>query len=207
MGKKDKALEYYDYLVKMNPNKSVELKFFIRVYDEDCVEASYQPFILDKKCVFSEAVYVLCTGSGFQTRFVNKHLYFDNIGETFEYAPYNDGKLIIEKRQSQAGFEGRGYYDCSYNRNGLRLEYHGYPEIDFLSFYRLFLSYAKMVENCSSQSEVDYLDKCLNKDLAIEKIKIEDIAKEAKISRLEDLIEAHQDFIAELKSLLDQKNI
>ena len=114
------------------------------------------------------------------------------------------GELIITKRQSWAGYERCGYYDCSYSRNGLRLEYHGYPEINFLPFYRLFLSYAKMVEKCSSQSEVDYLDKCLNKDLAIEKIKIEDIAKDAKISHLEDLLEAHKDFIAGLKKLLDQ---
>lgn len=30
---KRKAIEYYDYLVKMNPNKNVVLKFFIRVFD------------------------------------------------------------------------------------------------------------------------------------------------------------------------------
>ena len=52
MSKKDKALEYFDYLVKMNPNKHVELRFFVRVYDDNCVEASYQPFILEKECVF-----------------------------------------------------------------------------------------------------------------------------------------------------------
>ena len=204
MNKKDKALEYYDYLVKMNPNKSVELKFFIRVFDDNCVEASYHPFILEKECIFNDVVYVLTSGSGFKTHIENVHLFFDNDGEIFEYAPYNMGKLIITMRQSWAGYEGVGYYDCSYSRNGLRLEYHGYPEIDFLPFYRLFLSYAKMVEKCSSQSEVDYLDKCLNKDLSIEKIKIEDIAKDAKISHLEDLLEAHKDFVEELKKLLDQ---
>ena len=80
MNKKDKALEYYDYLVKMNPNKSVELKFFIRVYDDNCVEASYQPFILEKECVFCDVVYVLTSGSGFKTHIENVHLFFDNNG-------------------------------------------------------------------------------------------------------------------------------
>lgn len=207
MNKKDKALEYYDYLVKMNPNNPVELKYFIRVYDDNNVEASYHPFILEKECIYCVAEYSIMSGNGFNTKFDYVQLYFNNAGETFDYAPYNDGKLEIDMRQSQAGFEGRGYYDCSYCRNGLRLEYHGYPEIDYLPFYRLFLSYAKLVEKCSSQSEVDYLDKCLYKDLAIEQIKIEDIAKAAKISYLEDLLEAHKDFIAGLKKLLDQKHI
>lgn len=40
MNKKNKALEYLDYLVKTNPNKSVSLKFYIRVYDGTSVEAS-----------------------------------------------------------------------------------------------------------------------------------------------------------------------
>ena len=44
---KRKAIEYYDYLVKMNPNKNVVLKFFIRVFDGGNIEASCQPFLLE----------------------------------------------------------------------------------------------------------------------------------------------------------------
>lgn len=204
MSKKDKALEYFDYLVKMNPNKHVELRFFVRVYDDNCVEASYQPFILEKECVFFDVVYVLTSGSGFKTHIENVHLFLDNEGETFEYAPYNMGELIITMRQSWAGYEGRGYYDCSYSCNGLNLTYNGYPSIDFLPFYTLFLSYAKMVETCTSQSEVDYIEKCLKKDIEIEELKKIDIAKDARISRLEDLLEAHKDLIAEIKNLIGQ---
>lgn len=50
MNKKDKALEYYDYLVKMNPNCTVELKYFIRLHGNNNVEASYHPIILEKEC-------------------------------------------------------------------------------------------------------------------------------------------------------------
>ena len=64
MNKRNKALDYYDYLVKTNPNKKVELKFYLRVYDDNCVEASSQPFILDKECVFSVAEYVLHAPNG-----------------------------------------------------------------------------------------------------------------------------------------------
>jgi len=49
--KRSKAIEYYDYLVKINPNKSVSIKFYIRVFDDYCIEASNQPFILNKECI------------------------------------------------------------------------------------------------------------------------------------------------------------
>jgi hypothetical protein len=202
MNKKDKALEYFDYLVKMNPNKTVKLKFFIRVYDDNSVEASYQPFILDKECIYSVVEYVIMYRSGFNTKFDNIQLYFNSDGETFDYAPYNGGMLKIDTRQAQAGYEGGGYYDCSYSRNGLTLTYNGYPSIDYLPFYALFLSYAKMVEACTNQSEVDYIEKCLKKDIEIEELKKIDIAKEARISRLEDLLEAHKDLIVEIKKLI-----
>lgn len=61
---KRKAIEYYDYLAKMNPNKNVVLKFFIRVFDEGNIEASYQPFLLEKPCEFSMAEYVMTSGFG-----------------------------------------------------------------------------------------------------------------------------------------------
>ena len=205
MNKKDKALEYFDYLVKMNPNKYVELKFFIRVYDDNCVEASYQPFILEKECIFNDVVYVLTSGSGFRTHIENVHLFFDNDGETFENAPYNMGELKITMRQSWDGYEGGGYYDCSYSRNGLKLTYNGCPSVNYLPFYALFLSYAKMVETCTSQSEVDYIQKCLKKDIEIEELKKIDVAKDARISRLEDLLEAHKDLIDEIKRIVNKE--
>lgn len=202
MNKRNKALEYYDYLVKTNPNKHVELVFYIRVYDDNSVEASNQPFLLVKECIFSVAEYVLTSGSGFKTQIENVQLYFDNDGETFDYAPFNDGKLKIDKRQAWDGYNGEGYYDCEYSRNGMTLSFHGAPSIGYLSFYKLFLSYAKLVETCSFQSEVDYLGKCLKKDITIKKLNKENIAKEARISRLEDLIETHKDLIEELKRIV-----
>ena len=83
MNKRNKALEYYDYLVKTNPNKHVELVFYIRVYDDDSVEASNQPFLLDKECIYSVAEYVLTSGSGFKTHIENVQLYFNNNGKVF----------------------------------------------------------------------------------------------------------------------------
>lgn len=207
MNKRNKALDYYDYLVKTNPNKKVELKFYLRVYDDNCVEASSQPFILDKECVFSVAEYVLSWGYGFNSKLENVQLYFDNDGNTFDYAPYNNGELKIDMRQSWAGYHGRGYYDCSYYCNSFNLNYNGSPSIDYLPFYKLFLSYAKLVEKCSNQNEVDYLEKCLEKDISIEELKLDNLAKDAKISRLDDLLEAHKDLIAEIKGILSQKQI
>lgn len=202
MNKRNKALEYYDYLVKTNPNKHVELVFYIRVYDDNSVEASNQPFLLDKECLYSVAEYVISSGSGFNTHFENFQMYFDNSGNTFDYAPFNNGELKIDMRQAWAGYGGRGYYDCTYSRNGLYLEYNGAPSIDYLPFYKLFLSYAKLVEICSSQSEVNYLEKCLKKDIMIEELNIEEIAREARISRLEELIETHKDLIDEIKRIV-----
>lgn len=202
MNKRNKALEYYDYLVKTNPNKQVELVFYIRVYDDNSVEASNQPFLLDKECIFSVVEYVLTSGSGFKTHIENIQLYFDNNGNTFEYAPFNKGELKIDMRQAWAGYSGRGYYDCTYSRNGLRLEYNGAPTIDYLSFYKLFLSYAMLVETCTSQNEVDYLTECLKKDIKIEELNKEIIKKQAKLSRLEELLEAHKDLIDEIKKLV-----
>ena len=201
MNKRNKALEYYDYLVKTNPNKHVELVFYIRVYDDDSVEASNQPFLLDKECIYSVAEYVLTSGSGFKTHIENVQLYFNNNGNTFEYAPFNNGELKIDMRQAWAGYSGRGYYDCTYSYNGLHLEYNGAPLIDYLPFYKLFLSYARLVEVCITQSEVDYLKKCLEKDIKIEEMNKEIIRKEAKISRLEELLETHKDLIDEVKKL------
>ena len=202
MNKRNKALEYYDYLVKTNPNKQVELAFYIRVYDDNSVEASNQPFLLDKECLFSVVEYVLTSGSGFKTHIENVQLYFDNYGNTFEYAPFNKGELKIDMRQAWAGYSGRGYYDCTYSHNGLHLEYNGAPTIDYLPFYRLFLSYARLVETCTSQNEVDLLTKCLKKDIKIEELNIEIIQKQAKLSRLEDLLETHKDLINEIKKLV-----
>ena len=207
MEKKSKALDYYDYLVKTNPNKYVELVFYIRVYDDDCVEASNQPFILDKKCIYSVAEYVLTSGSGYNTHIENIQLYFNNDGDTFEYAPFNNGELKIDMRQAWAGYNGRGYYDCSYNRNGLNLTYNGAPSIDYLPFYKLFLSYAKLVETCSSQSEVNYLKKCLEKAITIEELNRGYIAQEARISRLEEQLEAYKDLIEEIKKLVGVNNV
>lgn len=201
MNKRNKALEYFDYLVKTNPNKHVELVYYIRVYDDNSVEASTQPFLLDKECVYSVAEYVISSDSGFNTHFENFQLYFDNNGNTFEFAPFNNGELKIDMRQAWAGFSGRGYYDCTYSRNGLTLSYHDAPSIDYLTFYKQFLSYAKLVETCISQGEIDYLKKCLIKDVKIEELNKEIIKKEAKISRLEELLETHKDLIDEVKKL------
>lgn len=201
MKKRNKALEYYDYLVKTNPNKHVELVFYIRVYNDNSVEASTQPFLLDKECIFSVAEYVLTPVAGFKTNIENVQLYFGNDGETFDYAPFNGGKLKIDKRQAWAGYNGEGYYDCEYCLNNMVLSYHGASSIDDLSFYKLFLSYAKLVETCSSQSEIDYLGKCLIKDIKIEELAQKNIEKEAKLSRLEELLEIHKDLIDEVKKL------
>ena len=206
MDKKKKALEYYDYLVKTNPNKYVELVFYIRVYDDDCVEASNQPFILDKECIYSVAEYVLTSGSGFKTHMDNIQLYFDNNGETYDNAPYNNGELKIDMRQAWAGYSGEGYYDCKYSRNGLELSFHGAPSIDFLTFYKLFLSYAKLVEKCSSQSEINYLEKCLKKDVTIEELNRVNIAEKARIFRMEEQLEAHKDLIDEIKKIIGINN-
>lgn len=202
MNKRNKALEYYDYLVKTNPNKHVELVFYIRVYDDDSVEASNQPFLLDKECIYSVAEYVLTSGSGFKTHIENVQLYFDNNGNTFEYAPFNNGELKIDMRQAWAGYSGRGYYDCTYSHNGLHLKYNDAPSIDYLPFYKLFLSYARLVETCTSQNEVDFLKECLKKDIKIEELNIEIIQKQAKLSRLEELLETHKDLIDEIKKLV-----
>lgn len=199
----EKTLDYYDYLVKTNPNKHVEIAFYIRVYNNDYVEASKQPFILGKECVYSVAEYVITSGSGFKTHIENVQLYFDNDGETYDYAPFLDGKLKIDKRQAWAGYDGEGYYDCEYCRNGMILSYHGAPSIGYLSFYKLFLSYARLVETCSSQSEVDYLGKCLKKDIAIEELDKDNIAKDARLSRLEEQLETYKDLIEEIKKLVD----
>ena len=202
MNKKDKALDYYDYLVKTNPNKHVELVYYIRVYDDDCVEASNHPYLLDKECVFSVAEYVLTSGSGFKTNIENVQLYFDKNGETFDFAPYRNGELIIDMRQAWAGYNGRGYYDCTYSRNGLHFEFNGAPLIDYLPFYKLFLSYVKLVDTCSSQGEVDYLEKCLKKDVTIEELNRINIAEKSRISRLEDLLETYKDLLVEIKKLV-----
>lgn len=201
MNKRNKALEYYDYLVKTNPYKHVELVFYIRVYDDNSVEASTQPFLLDKESVFSVAEYVLTSGTGYKTNIENVQLYFGNDGETFDYAPFNGGKLIIDKRQAWAGYNGEGYYDCDYCLNNKILSFHGAPSIEYLSFYKLFLSYAKLVETCSSQSEINYLGKCLKKDIKIEELNKKNIENEAKLSRLEELLETHKDLIDEVKKL------
>lgn len=206
MNKKSKALEYYDYLVKTNPNKSVELKFFIRVYDNNCVEASNQPFILDSECIYSLAEYVLISGSGFKTKIENIQLYFNNEGDTFEYAPYKDGQLKIDLRQAWAGYSGEGYYDCYYKYKGLTLKFNGCPGIDFPTFYKLFLSYADIVVSCSSQKEVDYLQKCLEKDLKISEIMKDNLAKAIKISCLEDELEAHKGLLEHIKELVSNKD-
>lgn len=205
MDKRNIALEYYDYLVKTNPDKSVSLKFYIRVYDGTSVEASSQPFILDKPCDFVLAEYVLMSGSGFKTKIENIQLYFNNEGESFEYAPYKDGKLKIDMRQAWAGYEGSGYYDCSYIRDGITFSYNGCPSIDFLSFCNLYLSYVDLVASCSTQKEVDYLKECFEKDINIDKIKKDNLLQALKISRLEDEIAAHKDFIEYIKSLLPPK--
>lgn len=206
MDKKSIALDYYNYLVKTNPNKYVELVFYIRVND-DCVEASEQPFILDKDCIYSVAEYVLTSGSGFNTHIENIQLYFDNDGKTYDYAPYNNGELKIDIRQAWAGYRGVGYYDCKYSRNGLVLSYHGAPSIEYLTFYKLFLSYAKLVEKCSFPGEIDYLENCLKKDIAIEELNGDNIAEKARISRLEEQLEAHKDLIDEIKKIIGVNNV
>ena len=86
--------------------------------------------------------------------------------------------------------------------NGLHLEYNGAPSIDYLPFYKLFLSYARLVETCTSQNEVDFLKECLKKDIKIEELNIEIIQKQAKLSRLEELLETHKDLINEIKKLV-----
>lgn len=202
MNKRSKAIEYYDYLVKMNPNKFVELKYYIRVYDDNCVEASYQPFVLEKECNFSVAEYVITSGSGFKTNIENVQLYFNNDGDTFDYAPYNGGILKIDMRQAWAGYEGEGYYDCSYCREGLSFTYNGCPSISYLKFYKLFLSYAKLAATCSNQNEIGFLEKCLVKDISIEELNGKIIANEAKMSRLEDLLDSYKDLICEIKRLV-----
>jgi len=202
MNKKDKAIEYFNYLVKTNPHKTVELKYYIRVYDENCVEASTQPFILDKDCIFCVVEYVLWSGA----KRNNIQLYFNNVGETFESAPYKNGKLRIDWPQAWAGYEGCGYYHCSFSLNGLTLTYNDSSRVEFMSFYKLFLSYAGLVEKCSSQSEVDYLKKCLEKDIKIEELNMQNIAKDAKISRLEELVDSYKDLMSEIKKLV-QKNL
>lgn len=201
--KKNKALEYYDYLVKTNPDKSVSLKFYIRVYDGTSVEASSQPFILDKPCDFALAEYVLMSGSGFQTKIENIQLYFNNEGESFEYAPYKGGKLKIDMRQAWAGYEGSGYYDCSYCINGLCLTYHNAPSIQFLDFYKIFLSYSEECVKCSSQKEVDFLSQCIKKDIKIQELNTDNLLKQKRISDLEDMIEVNKDFLEKLKGMIN----
>ena len=201
MNKRNKALEYYDYLVKTNPNKHVKPVFYIRVYDDNNVEASNQPFLLDKECIYSVAEYVISSGSGFNYSLNNYQLYFDNNGNTYEYAPFCNGELKIDMRQAWAGYSGSGYYDCSYSFNGLTLSYHDAPFINYITFYKRFLSYAKLVKACRSQSEVDYLKLCLKKDIKIEELNNVIIEKEAKLSRLEELLETHKDLIDEIKKL------
>ena len=100
MNKKSKAIEYYDYLVKTNPNTSVHLKYYIRVYDDNCIEASSQPFLLEKECIYSVVEYVMISGTGFNTHVENVQLYFNNDGETFEYAPFENGQLKVDLRQN-----------------------------------------------------------------------------------------------------------
>ncbi len=205
MNKKDKAIEYFNYLVKTNPHKTVELKYYIRVYDENCVEASTQPFILDKDCIFCVVEYVLWSGEGFDRMYENIQLYINNEGDTLEFAPYKNGKLKIDF-QSWDGYQGKGHYKGSFNLNGMTLTYDGYPPVEYLSFYELFLSYAGLVEKCSSQSEVDYLKKCLEKDIKIEELNMQNIAKDAKIRRLEELVDSYKDLMSEIKKLV-QKNL
>ena len=197
MSKRDKVIEYYDYLVKTHPYKSVEIKFYIRVYDDNMVEASCQPFILDKECIYMMAEYVI-RGSNLE----NIQLYFNNDGDTFEFAPFENGQIIIDLRQAWAGYSGRGHYDCSFNYKGLNLVYNGNPQIDFLDFYKIFLDYAKLVTCCTTQTEVDFLKKCIEKDMKVEELNKDCIAKDARIKRLEEELETQKDLLLELRKLL-----
>ena len=76
-------------------------------------------------------------------------------------------------RQAWAGYQTiSGYYECSYINDNLELKYEGVHDLDFLSFYKLFLSYANKAGQCTSQMEIDYLKQCLQKDIKIEELNI-----------------------------------
>lgn len=200
---KRKAIEYYDYLVKMNPNKNVVLKFFIRVFDGGNIEASCQPFLLEKPCEFSMAEYVMTSGFGANLKIENIQLYFDEKGESYEYAPYKGGRLKIDVRQAWAGYQTQsGYYECSYARNNLEFKLGGVHKLAFLSFYKLCLSYADMVSQCTSQIEIDYLKQCLHKDIKIEELNILNLKNEAEIAQLNSLLKTHQKLIARIEEIV-----
>jgi len=141
----------------------------------------------------------MTSGSGYKTNIENVQLYFNNDGETFEYAPLENGQLKTDLRQAWAGYSGQGYYDCAFQYNDFCLVYNGAPSINYLEFYKHFLLYAKLSTSCSSQSDVDYLRKCLEKGNKIEKLIQDNLAKQSRITSLKERLESQKYLVDEIK--------
>lgn len=183
----------YKLLVGMYGQENVKEGFYVIVTSAGNVEASRNQMILERNYEFAIAEFIVNNES--------KQFYFDKNGVGYDYGPYLGGKLTMDTRQAWDGYDEDGFFDCSFEFEGLTLNYSNCPCVKFITFCNLFLKYVRLVTKCKDQYDVDCLNKCLEKDLYIENLSVQNCKLTTKNEALQCLLETHKDLISKLEDL------